>query len=133
MLVWRVKSVAELRPGVVMETEVACIECNEQAGVAELGLRLAETKQLTEALQAETVPVQLAVVGEQRRCCSSCGRLLAGKEHCPLTFRSLFAGRGKQFAAANKLDQQFRGGAVVSQCKRPGEYSGIKRAPRRSQ
>jgi hypothetical protein len=48
-LVWRVKLVAELRPGVLTETEVARIERDEQAGLADLGLRLAETKQLTAA------------------------------------------------------------------------------------
>jgi hypothetical protein len=51
---WRAKLVAELRPGVVTETEVARIECDEQAGLADPGLRLAETKQLTAALQADT-------------------------------------------------------------------------------
>ena len=55
-LVWRVKLVAELRPGVMTETEVACIERDEQAGLAELGLQLAEAKQLTAALQALIVP-----------------------------------------------------------------------------
>ncbi len=50
-LVWRVKLVAELRPGVTTETEVACIERDEQAGLAELGLRLAEAKQLTGVVQ----------------------------------------------------------------------------------
>src|SRR5690242_5326522 len=89
-LVWRVKLVAELRPGAVTETEVARIERDEQAGLAGLGLRLAEAKQLTAALQAEIVPAQVAVVGELRRCCSSCGRRLAGKGHYPVTFRSLF-------------------------------------------
>src|SRR3954469_1477522 len=89
-LVWRVKLVAELRPGVVTETEVARIERDEQADLADLGLRLAETKQLTAALQAEIVPAQVAVVGELRRCCSSCGRRLASKGHHPVTFRSLF-------------------------------------------
>jgi hypothetical protein len=89
-LVWWVKLVAELRPGVVTETEVARIERDEQAGLADLGLRLVETKQLTAALQAEIVPAQVAVVGEQRRCCVSCGRLLASKGHYPVTFRSLF-------------------------------------------
>jgi hypothetical protein len=91
-LVWRVKLVAELRPGVVTETEVARIERDEQAGLADLGLRLAETKRLTAALQAEIVPAQVAVMGEQRRCCSSCGRRLASKGHYPVTFRSLFGG-----------------------------------------
>jgi hypothetical protein len=71
--------VAELRPGVMTETEVARIERDEQAGLADLGLRLAETKQLTAALQAEIVPAQVAVVGEHRRCCSSCRRLLVSR------------------------------------------------------
>jgi hypothetical protein len=89
-LVWRVKLVAELRPGVVTETEVACIERDEHAGLADLGLRLAETKQLTAALQAEIVPAQVAVAGERRRSCASCGHKLASKGHYPVTFRSLF-------------------------------------------
>jgi hypothetical protein len=89
-LVWRVKLMAELRPGVMTETEVARIERDDQAGLADLGLRLAETKRLTAALQAEIVPAQVAAVGEQRRCCSSCGRRLASKGHYPVTFRSLF-------------------------------------------
>jgi hypothetical protein len=62
-LVWRVKLVAELRPGVMTETEVARIERDEQAGLADLGLRLTETKQITAALQAEIVPVQVALGG----------------------------------------------------------------------
>lgn len=89
-LVWRVKLVAELRPGVLTETEVACIERDEQAGFADLGFRLAETKRLTAALQAGIVPAQVAAMGGQRRCCSSCGRRLASKGHYPVTFRSLF-------------------------------------------
>ena len=89
-LVWRVKLVAELRPGVMTETEVARIERDEQAGLADLGLRLAETKRLIAALQAEIVPAQVAAVGERRRCCPSCGRRLASKGHYPVTFRSLF-------------------------------------------
>jgi len=32
------------------ETEVACIERDEEAGLADLGLRLAETKQLVASL-----------------------------------------------------------------------------------
>ena len=62
-LVWRVKLVAELRPGVMTETEVARIERDEQAGLADLGLRLTETKQITAALQAEIVPAQVALGG----------------------------------------------------------------------
>jgi hypothetical protein len=89
-LVWRVKLVAELRPCVMTETEVARIERDEEAGLADLGLRLTETKQLTAALQAEIVPAQVAVAGECRRCCSSCGCKLASKGHNPVTFRSLF-------------------------------------------
>src|SRR3954451_1882777 len=89
-LVWRVKLVAELRPGVMKETEVARIERDEQAGLADLGLRLAETKQITAAVQAEIVPVQVAAVGERDRSCASCGRMLASKGYYPVTFRSLF-------------------------------------------
>ena len=55
-LVWRVRLVAELEPGVVSETELARIVRDEQAGLAELGLSLAEAKQLTAALQAQIVP-----------------------------------------------------------------------------
>jgi hypothetical protein len=69
---------------------VARIERDEEAGLADLGLRLAETKQLTAALQAEIVPAQVAVVGERRRCWPSCGHRLASKGHYPVTFRSLF-------------------------------------------
>jgi hypothetical protein len=42
-LIWQVKLVAELRPGVLTETEVARIERDKQAGLADLRLRLAET------------------------------------------------------------------------------------------
>jgi hypothetical protein len=72
------------------ETEVARIERDEQAGLAELGLQLAEAKQLTAALQAQIVPAQVAVVGERRRGCGACGRGLASKGHYGAKFRSLF-------------------------------------------
>jgi hypothetical protein len=89
-LVWRVMLVAELRPGVMTETEVARVERDEQAGLADLGLRLDETKRLTAALQVEIVPAQVAAMGEQRHSCSSCARQLASKGHYPVTVRSLF-------------------------------------------
>ena len=89
-LVWRVKLVAELQAGGTTETEVARIERGEEAGLADLGLRLDEAKQLTAALQAEMVSAQLAVVGERRRGCATCGRPLASKGHYPATVRSLF-------------------------------------------
>jgi hypothetical protein len=54
-LVWRVKLVAELQPGVMTETEVVRIGRDEEAGLADLGLRLDEVKRLTAALQAEIV------------------------------------------------------------------------------
>jgi len=43
-LVWRVKLVAELEPGVATETEVARFERDEVVGLADLGLRLEEAK-----------------------------------------------------------------------------------------
>jgi len=78
-LVWLLKLVAELRPGVTTETELFRIERDEQAGLAELGLRLDEAKQLTAALQAQIVPAQVAVLGERGRSCTACGRVLASK------------------------------------------------------
>ena len=87
---WRVKLVAERRPGVTTETELACLECDEQASLAELRLSLAEAKQLTAALQAQIVPAQMAAVGECARTCVSCGRRLASKGFYPARFRSLF-------------------------------------------
>jgi len=50
------------------ETEVAWIERDEQAGLAELGLRLEEAKQLTAALQAQIVPAQVTLLhGSKKR------------------------------------------------------------------
>src|SRR3954454_22638417 len=89
-LVWRVKLVAELEPGVTTETEVARLERGEEAGLADLGLRLNEAKQLTAALQAEMVSAQVAAVGAHRRWCVACGRPLASKGYYRATFRSLF-------------------------------------------
>ncbi len=89
-LVWRVKLVSERGSGVTTETEVARIERDEETGLAELGLRLAEAKRLTAALQAQIVPAQVAMVGECRRRCEACGRRLASKGHYQARFRSLF-------------------------------------------
>ena len=89
-LVWRVKLVAELEPGVATETEVARIERGDEVGLADLGLRLEEVKRLTTALQVEIVTAQVATAGERRRRCTACDRPLAGKGHYRTTFRSLF-------------------------------------------
>ncbi len=74
----------------VTETELACIERNEQIGLAELGLRLDEAKQVTAALQAEMVPTQMAALGECPRACAACGRRLASKGCSAARFPSLF-------------------------------------------
>ena len=89
-LVWRVKLVAALEPGVATETEVARFERGEEAGLADLGLRLEEAKRLTAAIQAQIVPVQVTTVGERRRWCAACGQRLASKGHYRATFHSLF-------------------------------------------
>ena len=89
-LVWRVKLVVERQPGVTTETELACIERDAQAGLADLGLSLAEGKQLTAALQAEIVPTQVAALGKCPRACLACGRRLASKGYSRVRFRSLF-------------------------------------------
>ena len=110
-MVWRVKLVAELRPGVMTETEVARIARDEQAGLAELGLQLAEAKQLTATLQAQIVPAQVAVVGEL----SFAGAWLVdegwpARGHYPATVRSLFVRR----AGARPY------GCLVCPCQGPG-------------
>ena len=69
---WRVKLVAEQQSGVTRETELAYIERDEQASLAELGLSLAEVKQLTAALHAEIGPTHVAALGECRRSCEAC-------------------------------------------------------------
>jgi len=89
-LVWRVKLVTELQAGETTEVEVAHIERDEQAGLSDLGLRLAEAKQLTSALQAAIVPAQVTIAGEHRGTCAACRRQLASKGHYTATFRSLF-------------------------------------------
>ena len=89
-LVWRVKLVTELQTGETTEVEVARLERDEHAGLADLGLRLAEAKQLMATIQAEIVPAQVMVVGEHRRACVACEGELASKGHYTTTFRSLF-------------------------------------------
>jgi hypothetical protein len=89
-LVWRFKLVAEFESGETTEVEVARLERDEQAGLADLGLRLAEAKQLMAAIQAEIVPAQVTIAGEHRRTCLACERALASKGHYTATFRSLF-------------------------------------------
>ena len=109
-LVWRVKLVAELQPGMTTETEVARIERSEAVGLAELGLRLDEVKQLTAALQAQIVPAQVAMTGECRRWCVACGRGLASKGHYAAKFRSVF---GDGPVRVRRL--------LVCPCQSPGE------------
>ena len=89
-LVWRVRLVAEFETGETTEVEVARLERDEHAGLADLGLRLAEAKRLTAAIQAEIVPAQVTIASEHRRTCVACGRVLASKGHYTATFRSLF-------------------------------------------
>jgi len=89
-LKWRVKLVAERHSGVTTETELACLDRDEDVGVADLGLRLDEAKRLAAALQAEMVPAQIAAISECPRACEACGRRLAAKGHYRATFRSLF-------------------------------------------
>ncbi len=89
-LVWRVKLVTELQAGETTEVEVARIERDQQASLSDLGLRLAEAKQLTSALQAEIIPTQVTIADEHHCTCAACGRRLSSKGHYTATFRSLF-------------------------------------------
>ena len=86
-LVWRVKLVAEFEAGETTEVEVARLERDEHAGLADLGLRLAEAKQITAAIQAEIIPAQVTVAGECRRTCVACESELASKTSCPFPVR----------------------------------------------
>ena len=86
-LVWRVKLVAEFETGETTEVEVARLERDEHAGLADLGLRLAEAKQITAALQAEIIPAQVTLAGEHRRTCVACEAELASKTACPFPVR----------------------------------------------
>ena len=80
-LVWRVKLVAELEPGVTTETELARIERGEEVGPADLGLRLEEGKRLTAALQAEIVTAQVTAAGERDRWCAARACKTVGGDH----------------------------------------------------
>ena len=86
-LVWRVKLVAELGPGMTAETELARIERGEEEGLAGLGLRLEEVKRLTATLQAEIVTAQVTAAGERGHWCAACGSLLASRASPPATRR----------------------------------------------
>jgi len=86
-LVWRVKLVAELGAGETTEVEVARLERDEHAGLADVGLRLAEAKQITAAIQAEIIPAQVTLAGEHRRTCVACEAELASKTSCPFPVR----------------------------------------------
>ena len=66
-LVWRVKLVAELEPGIVSETEVARVERDDFAVAETLGLTLDEGKHLMAATQAEIVRAQVRTMGERFR------------------------------------------------------------------
>jgi hypothetical protein len=95
-LVWRLKVVAELElePGVVSETEVACIERDDFAVEETLGLTLDEGKQMMAAVQAGIVRAQVSTMGERFRWCEHCGAKLQSKGYYPATFRSVFGGVG---------------------------------------
>jgi hypothetical protein len=55
-LMWRFKLVRELQAGETTEVEVAHIERDEQAGLSDLRLRLAEAKQLNLRPPGESRP-----------------------------------------------------------------------------
>jgi hypothetical protein len=80
-LVWRVKLVTELEAGETTEVEVTRFERDEQAGLADLGLRPSEAKRFMAAIQAEIVPAQVTVAGEHRRTCAACEGEQASKGH----------------------------------------------------
>jgi hypothetical protein len=90
--------------------EVARLERDEQASLADVELRLAEAKQLTAALQAEMDPAPLTVVGECRRSCEACGGVRASKGYCSATFRSCSATCRSGFGACLPVPARVREG-----------------------
>jgi len=82
-LVWRVKLIAELEPGIMIETEVARIERDDFAVPETLGLTLDEGKRLMAATQAEIVRAQACAMGERFRWCEHCGAKLLSKGTTP--------------------------------------------------
>ena len=115
-VIWRVKLVAELPTGVTREMEIACLERDEQAGFADLGLRLTEAKQLTATLTAEMVSTQVNVMSERCRWCGTCGRVLTSKGYYPATLRSLFGDVPVQVRRLLACPCQGSEGARVSPC-----------------
>ena len=89
-LIWRVKLIAELEPGVASETEVARIERDDFAVDETLGLTLDESKRLMAAAQAGIVRAQVSTVGERFRWCEHCGAKLLSKGYYPASFRFVF-------------------------------------------
>jgi hypothetical protein len=82
-LVWRVKLIAELEPGVVSETEVARIERDDFAVPETLGRTLDEGKQVMAAAQTEIVRAQVCAMGERFRWCEHCGAKFAPAGQAP--------------------------------------------------
>ncbi len=105
--VWRVKLTAELRLGVMSETELARTEHGEAANMAEFGLRLDEAKRLTSALQVVTLR-------ECGRWCMACGRVRTSKGRYQARFRSLL---GDVPVRIRRL--------LACLCQGPGEAKGV--------
>lgn len=91
-------------------TEVARFQRDEVVGLADLGLRLEEVKQLTAAIQTQIVAAPVTTIGERRRWCAACEQRLASKGHYRATFHSLF---GDVPVGFRRL--------VVCLCHSPGE------------
>jgi hypothetical protein len=89
-LMWRVKLITELEPGIVSETEVARIERDDLAVPETLGPTLEEGKQLTASTQTQIVRAQVSTMGERFRCCEHCGAKLLSKGYYSAKFRSVF-------------------------------------------
>ena len=58
--------------------------------IEQLGLTLAESKQLLKTLQQQLVEQQATAFVRSRACCPACGQALRTKGHHTITFRTLF-------------------------------------------
>ncbi|MCP4746309.1 MAG: hypothetical protein GY874_09245 [Desulfobacteraceae bacterium] len=87
----KVQVVIESDTGKTKSVEnIACLE-RQTLRVAELGLTLAEVKDLLESMQQTVVEQQVAEYLEQQAYCSCCGKKRRRKgNHNPLVYRTLF-------------------------------------------
>jgi hypothetical protein len=90
MMKWTVKVVSETDSGHTTEQTLVAIERPDRLTVEDLGLSLAESKQLLAKLQYSVVTAQVEEDGAAYRGCADCHQLLHTKGYYRTSFRSAF-------------------------------------------